>query len=260
MSKTTLLQKSPVLMAGLLFGMTQGSDLLRDLSTLQMFYEKYDLIDVVNRREIADYFLRDKEILIGNMLNGKSSVYPSGLLKHVPTVCIDKLLMSGTTITALPQLLSKEYCQGRTLNLAGKNLVTVRDWAKQDWFVEVTEVDLSYNRLTEIPIPFFELFPNVRNYNFAGNDITHIDTKYISAGTSIDLRNTKVASIESKTLHLGGYILYVKDTPLIADTLTLTMYINACKQYKDWLARFSEYCCGKRDEQEWAKSSLFITQ
>lgn len=259
MSRKNILQNSPVIMAGLLFGMAHASDWHRDLSTLQMFYERYDLINAENRREIADYFLGEKEILIGNMLNGKSSVYPAGLLKHVPTVCIDKLLMSGTTVTALPQLLSKEYFQDGVLNLAGKKLATVRDWAKQDWFAEVTVVDLSDNGLTEIPIPFFELFPNVRKYNFAGNDIAHIDTKYIPAGTTIDLRDTKVASIESKTLHIGGYIFYIKGTPLIADIRTLTMYINACKSYKSWFTRFREYCCGTRDDQE-VQSSSFITQ
>lgn len=208
-------------------------------------------------------------------------------------------LQYGNTVTASPLLLSKirskksflilknqntdfveEHIPGdAVLDLAKQGLVTVRDFTQRlyekanvqetlakmtkvpemvDFFV-VKIVDLSDNKLTEIPPCFFGLFPNAQIYIFTRNPITRLDTTYMKPGLTIVAENTNLDTISSTTLHCSGFTFFIAQTPL-----TLPRNAHALKALKEkcWVARKNflqtcfAYCCGQK-EPESQESQIF---
>jgi hypothetical protein len=227
----------------------------------EFFVQEKSRLDIDTKRVMVNELIRGG-ILTGVMFNGNVSSYRDGILAEYSEAFIkNEFLACGDTVTASPRMLSKDRCIGGVLNCDNMQLVTLRDWQKQDWFGEVKVLTLSHNQFTEVPVPFFELFSNLKKVVFSGTPIMHLDTKYMPHGLKVIADYTKLASVSSYTLDTDGYYFDVRYTNLATDVLTLAAYRSMCvKQPKNWVMKLLERCLCKNPESEDACiSSVFIS-
>jgi hypothetical protein len=242
-------------MAGLLFGMAQGSD-AADKNCIKSNFDLFQYTELVveNKCIVANELLK-AGVLHNVLRNGEFIDYPTGqLVDYCKNKKIDlkafvqTLLESGDTVTATPQMLKEEKLRRGVLNLENMRLPTVEDWKEQTWFEKVKTLNLATNQLSNLQVPFFELFPNLEKIILTSNPITHLDTTYMPYGLKIVAEHTDLKSISSTTLHKNGYIFNIAHTPLARDWQTLESYCVMCNQKQESIvSRIFNRCCGTYD-------------
>lgn len=258
-------------------------------SLVETFYKNMYLIQTAQEKHVIANMLIQSGILTGALLNGHLSDHPIGILENNPHYkeIVRDCLQWGSTVTASKELLkkfNKEACQNGILDLSVKKntknsaefIITVRDvhqgLCKEVDIVDfstVTVINLCSNKLTEIPVPFFKLFPNAQKYILTSNPIAHLDTTYMPYGLVIDATHTDLVSISNTRLDRNGntalnskhLTFLVAHTPLAQDRLTLEILKNDCNRpAKNCLQKCFEYVWNIKEKSAQKESHIVHEQ